>query len=32
MLCTHVAADMDFMPAELRAGRAPANILRKKTC
>ena len=24
---SHVAADMDFMAAELRAGRAPANIM-----
>ena len=30
----HVAADMDFMKAELDAGRAPANImsLKKKCC
>ena len=28
---THVAADMDFMAAELRAGRAPANIIYLKT-
>ena len=27
---THVAADMDFMAAELRAGRAPANIMAQK--
>jgi uncharacterized protein len=25
----HVAADMDFMKAELDAGRAPANIMQK---
>ena len=25
----HVAADMDFMLAELRAGRAPANIMKR---
>jgi uncharacterized protein len=29
----HVAADMDFMKAELDAGRAPANIMElKKKC
>lgn len=27
----HVAADMDFMAAELRAGRAPANIMNRFT-
>ena len=26
----HVRADMDFMAGELRAGRAPANIMRRK--
>ena len=27
---SHVAADMDYMAAELRAGRSPANIMRSK--
>lgn len=28
----HVAADMDFMADELRAGRAPANVMLAKNC